>query len=360
MLTDSSLLSGAVNASVLLVVLTDSSALSGAVLASVLLVVLMGFSAISGAVNASMLLVVLTASSALSSAVLASVLLVVLMGPSALPGGGSSPFHCSVCGVYTSSRPLLEAHFKGRRHLKQALEQADADAVRLGVHPGPAPDAAIPRFPLSQCISVLYCTILYYVILYCTTLKCTILYCTILSVLCHLILPMWLRPCNALCIASMSAAVCASDQQGCCRLVSCRRSSCGFGPALFYRPLPSSPCAVLACSRLAGSGICRGITSNSTSTLQQQLVSYTWAILQLLSCLGMHTGAVPLLFLRRTPTATQFYCEVCGVFATSEEQLVMHNEGKKHKRTVALKELTHGHLPSTPPNSTTGTGFSLN
>lgn len=46
----------------------------------------------------------------------------------------------------------------------------------------------------------------------------------------------------------------------------------------------------------------------------------------------------------RTPTATQFYCEVCGVFATSEEQLIMHNEGKKHKRTVALKELTQGHL----------------
>jgi hypothetical protein len=42
------------------------------------------------------------------------------------------------------------------------------------------------------------------------------------------------------------------------------------------------------------------------------------------------------------------------VFATSEEQLVMHNEGKKHKRTVALKELTHGHLPSTPTDSATG------
>ena len=69
----------------------------------------------------------------------------------------------------------------------------------------------------------------------------------------------------------------------------------------------------------------------------------------------MHTGDVPSLFLRRTPTATQFYCEVCGVFATSEEQLVMHNEGKKHKRSVALKELTHGHLPSIPPDSTTGT-----
>lgn len=50
----------------------------------------------------------------------------------------------------------------------------------------------------------------------------------------------------------------------------------------------------------------------------------------------------------RTPTVTQYYCEVCGVFATSEEQLVMHNEGKKHKRTLALMELTHGHLPASP------------
>ena len=53
----------------------------------------------------------------------------------------------------------------------------------------------------------------------------------------------------------------------------------------------------------------------------------------------------------RTPTVTQYYCDVCGVFATSEEQLVMHNEGKKHKRTVALKELTEGHLPSGPPGA---------
>ena len=42
------------------------------------------------------------------------------------------------------------------------------------------------------------------------------------------------------------------------------------------------------------------------------------------------------------------------MFATSEEQLVMHNEGKKHKRTVALKELTHGHLAGTPTDSATG------
>ena len=42
------------------------------------------------------------------------------------------------------------------------------------------------------------------------------------------------------------------------------------------------------------------------------------------------------------------------MFATSEEQLVMHNEGKKHKRTVALKELTHGHLPTGPGDSITG------
>lgn len=48
---------------------------------------------------------------------------------------------------------------------------------------------------------------------------------------------------------------------------------------------------------------------------------------------------------------TQYYCEVCGVFATSEEQLVMHNEGKKHKRTVALKELTEGHLPIGPTDA---------
>ena len=42
------------------------------------------------------------------------------------------------------------------------------------------------------------------------------------------------------------------------------------------------------------------------------------------------------------------------MFATSEEQLVMHNEGKKHKRTVALKELTHGHLAGTPIHSAAG------
>lgn len=50
----------------------------------------------------------------------------------------------------------------------------------------------------------------------------------------------------------------------------------------------------------------------------------------------------------RTPTVTQYYCEACGVFATSQEQLVMHNEGKKHKRTLALQELTHSHLPTAP------------
>ena len=40
------------------------------------------------------------------------------------------------------------------------------------------------------------------------------------------------------------------------------------------------------------------------------------------------------------------------MFATSEEQLIMHNEGKKHKRTVALKELTQGHLHPPPADST--------
>ena len=60
--------------------------------------------------------------------------------------GGSSPYHCSMCGVYTSSQPLLQAHFKGRHHLKRALERADADATRLGLHPGAAQDAAaVPR-----------------------------------------------------------------------------------------------------------------------------------------------------------------------------------------------------------------------
>ena len=59
---------------------------------------------------------------------------------------GSSPYHCPMCGVYTSSHALLEAHFKGRRHLKRALEQANADATQLGLQPGHAPDsAAIPR-----------------------------------------------------------------------------------------------------------------------------------------------------------------------------------------------------------------------
>ncbi|KAL0039591.1 hypothetical protein WJX77_002835 [Trebouxia sp. C0004] len=118
---------------------------------------------------------------------------------------GSSPYECSMCGVYTSSQALLESHVKGRRHLKRALEQAHADAADLGLQPTPAPASAIPR----------------------------------------------------------------------------------------------------------------------------------------------------------TPTATHFYCEVCGVFATSEEQLVMHNEGKKHKRTVALKELTHGHLAGTPTDSATGGGVLL-
>lgn len=56
----------------------------------------------------------------------------------------------------------------------------------------------------------------------------------------------------------------------------------------------------------------------------------------------------------RTPTVTQYYCDVCGVFATSEEQLVMHNEGKKHKRTVALKELTEGHVRSGPSDAIAG------
>ncbi len=64
-----------------------------------------------------------------------------------LPVGieGSSPYQCSMCGVFTSSQALLEAHFKGRRHLKRALEQAHADAADLGLQPTPAPASAIPR-----------------------------------------------------------------------------------------------------------------------------------------------------------------------------------------------------------------------
>ena len=58
---------------------------------------------------------------------------------------GSRPYQCSMCGVCTSSQPLLEAHFKGRRHLKRALEQAHADAADLGLQPTPAPASAIPR-----------------------------------------------------------------------------------------------------------------------------------------------------------------------------------------------------------------------
>ena len=51
-----------------------------------------------------------------------------------------------MCGVWVSSQPLLEAHFKGRRHLKRALEQADADAANMGLQPGTTPDtAAVPR-----------------------------------------------------------------------------------------------------------------------------------------------------------------------------------------------------------------------
>ena len=52
-----------------------------------------------------------------------------------------------MCGVWVSSQPLLEAHFKGRRHLKRALEQADADATDMGLQTGSAPDtASVPRF----------------------------------------------------------------------------------------------------------------------------------------------------------------------------------------------------------------------
>lgn len=59
---------------------------------------------------------------------------------------GSSPYHCGMCGVYTSSQALLQAHFKGRPHLKRALERADADATRVGLHPGALHDlAAVPR-----------------------------------------------------------------------------------------------------------------------------------------------------------------------------------------------------------------------
>ena len=64
-----------------------------------------------------------------------------------------------------------------------------------------------------------------------------------------------------------------------------------------------------------------------------------------------HCFTLKTVCIRRTPTVTQYYCEVCGVFATSKEQLVMHNEGKKHKRTVALKELTEGHLPTGSPDA---------
>lgn len=60
-------------------------------------------------------------------------------------GEGSSPYQCSMCGVCTSSEALLEAHFKGRRHLKRALEQAHADAADLGLQPTPTPASAIPR-----------------------------------------------------------------------------------------------------------------------------------------------------------------------------------------------------------------------
>ena len=59
---------------------------------------------------------------------------------------GSSPYHCPMCGVWVSSQPLLEAHFKGRRHLKRALEQADTDAAHMGLQPGTTPEAAaVPR-----------------------------------------------------------------------------------------------------------------------------------------------------------------------------------------------------------------------
>ncbi|DBB17253.1 TPA: hypothetical protein ACH3X3_014305 [Trebouxia sp. C0006] len=70
---------------------------------------------------------------------------------SSTPGGEcSSPWQCSMCGVVTSSEALLEAHFKGRRHLKRALEQAHADAAELGLQPTPAPASAIPRSHLAS------------------------------------------------------------------------------------------------------------------------------------------------------------------------------------------------------------------
>ena len=59
---------------------------------------------------------------------------------------GSSPYGCPMCGVWVSSQPLLEAHCKGRRHLKRALQQADADVTNMGLQPGTAPDnGSVPR-----------------------------------------------------------------------------------------------------------------------------------------------------------------------------------------------------------------------
>ena len=50
-----------------------------------------------------------------------------------------------MCGVFTSSQALLEAHFQGRRHLKAALVQVASDAAQLGVQPAVPTDPSVPR-----------------------------------------------------------------------------------------------------------------------------------------------------------------------------------------------------------------------
>ena len=50
-----------------------------------------------------------------------------------------------MCGVFTSSQALLDAHFQGRRHLKRALAQATSDAADLGVQQSAPADTSAPR-----------------------------------------------------------------------------------------------------------------------------------------------------------------------------------------------------------------------
>ncbi|KAK9814337.1 hypothetical protein WJX72_004126 [[Myrmecia] bisecta] len=53
-------------------------------------------------------------------------------------------------------------------------------------------------------------------------------------------------------------------------------------------------------------------------------------------------GPMPETLPRQPQAETPFYCELCNVYATGEDQLAMHFEGKKHQRHVSLREVQQG------------------